>query len=202
MLGLPRGGVPVAYEVAIALNLRLDVIVVRKLGLPSQPEVAMGAIGEGGARIVDRPLIAYAGVSNAQLMAVERRERAELDARVRRLRRGGEPFDVRNRVAIVVDDGIATGATARVACMVARHLGAACVVLAAPVAPPEATDEIVEADVIECVSTPPHFFAVGYHYRDFSATTDDEVLTLLDGAASRTLRQTASEQSAGPKNTL
>jgi putative phosphoribosyl transferase len=179
VLGLPRGGVPVAFEVAAALALPLDVIIVRKLGLPFQPEVAMGALGEGGARIIDRPLVAYAGVTSTELQAVQLKERDELDSRVRRLRHGGEGRDLHGRTAIVVDDGIATGATARVACTVARDLGAAHVVLATPVAPVEALDEIVEADIIECVSTPPNFFAVGYHYRDFVATTDAEVQVLL-----------------------
>jgi putative phosphoribosyl transferase len=179
VLGLPRGGVPVAFEVASALSLPLDVIVVRKLGLPFQPEVAMGALGEGGARIIDRPLVAYAGVTSTELQAVQLHERTELDSRVRLLRHGGERRDLHGLTAIIVDDGIATGATARVACTVARDLGAECVVLAAPVAPLEALDEIVEADAIEIVSTPPSFLAVGNHYRDFTATTDEEVQALL-----------------------
>ncbi|PRY68799.1 putative phosphoribosyltransferase [Glaciihabitans tibetensis] len=183
VLGLPRGGIPVAFEVASALHLPLDVIVVRKLGLPLQPEVAMGAIGEGGARVVDRPLMAYAGVSPGQVEALEKAERAELEDRVRRLRSGRPRSDLRGRTAIIVDDGVATGATARVACAVARQLGAARVVVATPVAPREALAEIVEADAVECVSTPDSFFAVGYHYGDFRATTDDEVLALLDRAA-------------------
>jgi putative phosphoribosyl transferase len=182
VLGLPRGGVPVAYEVAAALELPLDVIVVRKLGLPFQPEVAMGALAEGGARIIDRPMVAYAGVTSTELRAVQLKERNELDSRVRRLRHGGGRRDLHGRIAIIVDDGIATGATARVACTVARDLGAIQVVLATPVAPIDALDEIVEADVIECVSTPDKFFAVGYHYQDFTATTDIEVQGLLHRA--------------------
>ena len=183
VLGLPRGGVPVAFEVATALDLPLDVIVVRKLGLPFQPEVAMGALGEGGARIIDRPLVAYAGVTSTELQAVQLKERSELNTRVRRLRHGSERRDLHGRIAIIVDDGIATGATARVACTVAHHLGAAQVVVATPVAPAETLDDIVEADAVECLSTPTSFFAVGHHYRDFTATTDGEVQMLLARAS-------------------
>src|SRR5688572_11583629 len=115
VLGLPRGGVPVAFEVAKALGAPLDVIVVRKLGLPFRPELAMGAIGEGGYEVLDRALAARAGVTERELRRVEARERAELESRVRRLRRGRAPLDLTGRVALVVDDGIATGSTARVA---------------------------------------------------------------------------------------
>jgi putative phosphoribosyl transferase len=188
VLGLPRGGVPVAAQVAEALGVPLDVIVVRKLGLPFQPEVAMGAIGEGGMRVLDPDLIARAGVSNEELRAVERRERAELDARVLRLRGGRERVDLTGRVAVVVDDGIATGATARVACEVARGLGAARVVLAAPVAPTQVLRGTSGADEVFCVAAPDPFIAVGNHYRDFEPTSDDEVVRLLDAAAQRVRR--------------
>jgi putative phosphoribosyl transferase len=198
VLGLPRGGVPVAFEVAAALGLPLDVIVVRKLGLPFQPEVAMGALGEGGARIIDRPLVAYAGVTSTELQAVQLKERSELDLRVRRLRHGGGRRDLHGRIAIIVDDGIATGATARVACTVARDLGAIQVVLATPVAPAVALDDIIEADVIECVSTPANFFAVGYHYQDFRATTDAEVQGLLRLAGADGTEATDGEDDAEP----
>ena len=135
VLGLPRGGVPVAFEVATARDLPLDVIVVRKLGVPFQPELAMGAIGEGGFRVVDADLISRARITSQDVDAVERRERTVLDARVARFRRGRERVDLTGRIAVVVDDGVATGSTARVACEVARHLGAAQVVLAVPVGP-------------------------------------------------------------------
>jgi len=185
VLGLPRGGVPVAFEVAKALDLPLDVIVVRKLGVPYQPELAMGAIGEGGARALDARVLAGTGVSDEDLAAIEVRERAELEARVARLRRGREPVDLAGRIAVIVDDGIATGSTARAACQVARHLGAARVVVAAPVAPVEAAAELPEADEVVCISTPRGFMAVGYHYRDFSPTSDEEVIVLLDTASRR-----------------
>ena len=180
VLGLPRGGVPVAYEVAVGLDAPLDVVVVRKLGVPIQPELAMGAIGEGGVRVLDERLIALAGISEGVLEAVEQRERDELGARVERLRRGRPRIDLRGRVAVVVDDGIATGATARAACAVVRRLGAAEVILAVPVAPAEAADALAEADDVVAVATPERFQAVGHHYRDFRPTSDDEVVALLD----------------------
>ena len=188
VLGLPRGGVPVAAEVAEALGAPLDVIVVRKLGLPFQPEVAMGAIGEGGTRVLDHSIMARAGVTAGELNAVEQRERATLDARVARLRRGRPRVDLRGRVAVIVDDGIATGATARAACEVARGLGAAWVVLAVPVAPGDSLHRFEGPDQIVCVSTPVPFLAVGNHYRDFTPTSDDEVTVLLE-RADRRVRQ-------------
>ncbi len=186
VLGLPRGGVPVAYEVAEALGKPLDVIVVRKLGVPFQSELAMGAIGEGGTQVLDRSLVARLGVTETELQIVERRERAVLADRVARLRRGRRRLDLTGRVAVVVDDGIATGATARVACQVARSLGAALVVLAVPVAPAGTAKLIREADEVVTVATPARFSSVGEHYLDFSPTTDEEVVVLLDAAARRT----------------
>ncbi|GAA2100079.1 phosphoribosyltransferase family protein [Microlunatus panaciterrae] len=183
VLGLPRGGVPVAYEVAMALRAPLDVIVVRKLGVPYQPELAMGAIGEGGARVLDSRVLAQARVSEDDLRRVETRERAVLEDRVTRLRRGRDRIDLHGRVAVVVDDGIATGSTARVACEVARHLGAARVVLAVPVGPADTVRHLPEADEVICVTTPLGFMAVGNYYRDFSPTSDEEVIALLDAAA-------------------
>jgi putative phosphoribosyl transferase len=185
VLGLPRGGVPVAFEVAEALDLPLDVIVVRKLGVPFQPELAMGAIGEGGVRFLNDDLIARARLSHDEIARVEERERAVLADRVARFRRGRDRLDLTGRVAVVVDDGIATGATARVACRVARQLGATRVILAVPVAAPETLREITEADEVVYVSAPMGFYAVGAHYSDFSPTTDDEVGVLLDRAQRR-----------------
>src|SRR5690349_22225852 len=185
VLGLPRGGVPVAAVVAEALDAPLDVIVVRKLGVPFQPELAMGAIGEGGVSVVDARMVRRARVTDEELEAVEARERAVLDARVERLRRGRPRTDLRGRVAVVVDDGIATGSTARVACLVARRLGAERVVLAVPVAPPDTLAHLPEADEVVCVSAPAHFRAVGAHYDDFSPTSDDDVVALLQQADRR-----------------
>jgi len=185
VLGLPRGGVPVAFEVAEALNAPLDVVVVRKLGVPFQPELAMGAIGEGGARVLDADVCRRARISEDDLRSVQRREREELDARVARYRRGRERVDVTGRVAVVVDDGIATGSTARVACEVARQLGAARVVLAVPVGPSATLREFPAADEVVCISAVSRFLAVGYHYLDFSPTSDEEVIVLLDAASRR-----------------
>lgn len=185
VLGLPRGGVPVAFQVAEVLDAPLDVIVVRKLGVPFQPELAMGAIGEGGVRVLNSHVLAITGVTDEELRAVERRERAELDTRVARFRSGRPRLTLKDRIAVIVDDGIATGSTARVACQVARRLGALRVILAVPVAPADTVHEISEADEVVCVSTPRIFEAVGLHYRDFTATTDREVSALLDAAALR-----------------
>ena len=187
VLGLPRGGVPVAYQVACALDAPLDVIVVRKLGVPFQPEVAMGAIGEDGVRVLDHAMVARAAVSAAEVGEVERREQVVLAARLRRYRRGRDRVDIHGRTAIVVDDGVATGSTARAACRIARLLGAAQVVLAVPVGPPGTLHDLPEADAVVAVEQPADFRAVGFHYRDFSPTSDDEVVVLLDRAARRVL---------------
>ncbi len=185
VLGLPRGGVPVASEVATALGLPLDVIVVRKLGVPFQPELAMGAIGEDDLRLLNDQVIARSGITPVELEAVERRERAILVERVNRFRRGRPRLDLDGRVAIIVDDGIATGASARVACEVARHFGARRVVLAVPVAAADTVPEIVEADEVVYLQAPGAFYAVGAHYADFSPTTDDQVAVLLGRAGAR-----------------
>lgn len=182
VLGLPRGGVPVAAEVARAIRAPLDVLVVRKLGLPDRPEVAMGAIGEDGAEVVNEDVVGMAGITAVEFAAVERRERAELDARVRRFRGDRGPVPIAGRTALIVDDGIATGATARVACRVARVRGASRVVLAVPVASPRAIESLPEADEIVCVEAPVGFMSVGMHYLDFRQTRDEEVAAILAAA--------------------
>jgi len=183
VLGLPRGGVPVAHQVALALDAPLDVIVVRKLGVPYQPELAMGAIGEEGVRIIDPHIVSMAGVSAEELAEVERAERAELDRRAR-LFRGGRPREpLQGRVAVIVDDGIATGSTARAAAQVARELGAARVVVATPVAPREVRARLGrDADEVIVVETPEPFYAIGQFYLDFSQTADEEVSAILERA--------------------
>src|SRR6266566_7393614 len=184
VLGLPRGGVPVAFEVARALRAPLDVIVVRKLGVPVQPELGMGAIGEGGVRIINPEVVAIAHVTDAEIAAVERRERAELDRRARRFRGDRPRTPLAGRTAVIIDDGIATGSTARAACQVARAQGAARVVLAVPVAPPSACAALAaDADEVICLETPGHFLAIGEWYQDFSQTSDREVVSLLQRAA-------------------
>jgi len=185
VLGLPRGGVPVAARVAAALGAPLDVIVVRKLGVPFQPELAMGAIGEGGARVLDADLVRMAGVDDRELAEVERRERAELERRVQRFRAARPRADLSGQTALIVDDGIATGSTARAACQVARAQGAARVVLAAPVAPPDVVARLAEvADEVVVCATPEPFYGVGQFYADFSQVDDDEVVDLLTAAGS------------------
>ena len=184
VLGLPRGGVPVAYEVARALDAPLDVIVVRKLGVPFQPELGMGAIGEGGVRIINEEVVSIAGVSASQLDEVEARERTELEVRVRRFRGGRPPIGLEGRIVVVVDDGIATGSTARAACQVARARGAARVVLAVPVAPPDWRGRLGKfADELVCLHTPDPFYAVGQFYDNFTQTSDEEVVACLERAA-------------------
>jgi putative phosphoribosyl transferase len=179
-LGLPRGGVPVAAEVARAIAAPLDVIVVRKLGVPFQPELAMGAVGEEGARVVDAEVVRLARVSAEELSAIEARERTEVDRRARSYRAGRNRVSLVGRIAVIVDDGIATGATARAACQVARALGAARVVLATPVAPPDWQRRIgSDADEMVSVATPMPFFAIGEFYDDFSQTSDETVVACL-----------------------
>ena len=184
VLGLPRGGVPVAFEVARALGAPLDVIMVRKLGVPFQPELGMGAIGEDGVRILNQGVIERGGISADELAVVEARERAELERRASRYRQGRSRQPLDGCIAVVVDDGIATGSTARAACRVARAHGAARVVLAVPVAPPGWEARIGrDADELVCVATPRSFFAIGQFYADFSQTTDSEVVACLERAA-------------------
>jgi len=182
VLGLPRGGVPVAAEVAVELGAPLDVIVVRKLGVPLQPEVAMGAIGEDGSRYLDQQLIERIGISDAQIEDVERRERATLASRVALFRARTDRIELSGRTALIVDDGIATGATSTVACRIARDLGAARVVLAAPVGGTDAGRRVHGADDVVCLLQPLGFQAVGAYYRDFGQTSDAEVVALLTHA--------------------
>jgi putative phosphoribosyl transferase len=180
MIALPRGGVPVAAQVAARLNAPLDVLVVRKLGCPWQSELGFGAIGEGGIRTLNHELVTRLGLSAEQIDAITAREQAELERRVRRYREGRPPVPVRGRVAILVDDGLATGFTARAAIAVLRHQGAANVVLAIPVAPPATVAELrAVADDVVCLRTPTRFLALGQFYDDFRQTSDEEVAALL-----------------------
>jgi putative phosphoribosyl transferase len=184
VLGLPRGGVPVAYEVAKALGSPLDILVVRKLGVPFQPELGMGAVGEDGVRVLNADVLRQAGVNEAQLAQVEARERAEVEERATRLRGGRPAIPLQGRTVVIVDDGLATGGTARAAVRVARERGAARVILAVPVAPPETVATLRrDADDVVAVETPEPFFAIGGWYSDFSPTSDDEVVELLVRAA-------------------
>lgn len=182
VLALPRGGVPVAAEVAAALGAPLDVIVVRKLGLPFQPELGFGAIGEGGVRLLDTDLIRRAGLSEQDVATVEHQERIELARRVRRYRGDRPPTPIGGRTVVIVDDGLATGGTAGAAVQVARAQGARRIVVAVPVAPPETVAQLRrEADEVVSLVTPSRFVAVGLWYDDFGQTPDSEVATLLQG---------------------
>ncbi|TXS24222.1 phosphoribosyltransferase family protein [Streptomyces sp. gb1(2016)] len=198
VLGLPRGGVPVAYEVARALGAPLDVIVVRKLGVPYRPELGFGAIGEGGARVISDEIVRHAGVREKDLEAVERAEEAELLRRAQTYREGRPRLPLEGRTVVVVDDGIATGATARAACQVVRAQGASHVVLAVPVASPDVAARLREdVDEVVCLSTPHLFSAVGEWYRDFSQTSDEEVVSLLARASTGTATAEEVEVDAG-----
>lgn len=180
VLGLPRGGVPVAYEVARALEAPLDVIVVRKLGVPFQPELAMGAVGEDGVLVLNPEVVRMAHVSHEEMASVQRREQRVVEERAGRFRAGRPRLALEGKVALIVDDGVATGATARAACRVARAMGAQRVVLAVPVGPPQVGARFRDdADEVVCPEQPEVFYAVGQFYRDFSPTDDDEVTALL-----------------------
>jgi putative phosphoribosyl transferase len=184
VLALPRGGVPVAFEVARSLRAPLDVIVVRKLGVPFQPELGMGAIGEGGARIVNEEVVRLARVSAPEFADVERRERAELERRARRFRGDRAPVPLQGRTVVVVDDGIATGSTARAACRVARAQGAARVVLAVPVGPRGVEHSMrSDADEVVCLYSPNGLSAICQAYEDFAQTSDQKVVELLQRAS-------------------
>lgn len=180
VLGLPRGGIPVAFEVARVLDCPLDVLVVRKVGLPSQPELAMGSIGEGGVVVRNEDVIRLGRVDDDTFDSSVSRERGELERRVRMYRSEADAVDLTGRTAIVVDDGLATGSTARAAIQVLRQRDTAEVWLAVPVAPRDTTADMeVLADRVVILEMPRRFGAVGAWYRDFSQTTDEEVRALL-----------------------
>jgi predicted phosphoribosyltransferase len=187
VLGLPRGGLPVAYEVARALEAPLDVFVVRKLGVPGHEELAFGAIASGGVRVLNDDVIAAVGLGDAEIEAVTEREARELARRERLYRGEREPIDIRGGTAVLVDDGLATGASMRAAVAAVRQHGAAHVVVAVPTAAAQTCAELGAAvDDIVCARTPARFVAVGFHYRDFRPTSDEEVRTLLDQARAAT----------------
>jgi len=180
VLGLPRGGVPVAFEVARALDAELDVLLVRKLGMPHHEEYAMGAIGSGGVRVLQPGVPGLMGVTQEQVDQVTAREQAELERRDRLYRGGRPPPRLAGRCVILVDDGIATGATMLAAVRVVRRQGAARLVVAAPVGAPDSVAALErEADEVVCPLAPPRFHAVGQYYRTFGQTDDEEVQDLL-----------------------
>jgi putative phosphoribosyl transferase len=180
VLGLPRGGVPVAAEVARALGVPLDVFLVRKLGVPGREELAFGAIASGGARVLNRDVVTTLGIDERTIEEVAKREQAELERRAEAYRGTAEPPDLEGRTAILVDDGLATGASMRAAVEAVRGLGPERVVVAVPAAARQTCDALARAvDEVVCLLTPEPFFAVGMWYRDFSETTDDDVRAAL-----------------------
>src|ERR687894_2185956 len=185
VLALPRGGVPVAYEVARALGAPLDVFLVRKLGIPGHEELAMGAVATGGVRVLNEQVVRALRIPDYVIDAIAAKEEQELARRERLYRGDRPPPDVRGRTVILVDDGLATGATMHAAIQALRQQQPAHIVVAVPAASPEACDELKEeVDDVVCAVTPEPFYAVGLWYEDFSQTTDDEVRELLALAVS------------------
>jgi len=186
VLALPRGGVPVGFEVAKALQAPLDVFLVRKLGVPGHEELAMGAIASGGVQVLNEDVVAALDVPPERIVAVAAAEEQELERRLRAYRSGMPPPDVKGKIAILVDDGLATGSSMRAAVKALRRLGPERIAVAVPTAAAETCERLArEADEVVCASTPRPFHAVGLSYRDFSQTTDAEVTDLLRRAASR-----------------
>ncbi|NIA24261.1 MAG: phosphoribosyltransferase [Gammaproteobacteria bacterium] len=186
VVGLPRGGVVVASEVSAALEAPLDVIVVRKLGAPGQPELGVGAIGEDGIEVLNRDLIGMLGITEAELDKVRTSERAELQRREARYRRGNPPLPVAGKTVLLIDDGLATGITAKAAARVLRARDAGRIVLAVPVGALETVHDVRgEVDEVVCLEIPRWFRAVGQWYEDFRQTTDAQVVECLDRAAER-----------------
>ncbi len=184
VLALPRGGVPVAYEVARELGVPLDVFLVRKLGAPMHEELAMGAIASGGVRVLNREVVEELEIRPEQIEATAAREEQELQRRERSYRDDRPAPEVRGRTAILVDDGLATGTTMRAAVAALRQQGPARIVVAVPVAAVQSCEDLVaEADEVVCARTPEPFYAVGLWYRDFAQTSDEEVRELLARAA-------------------
>src|SRR5438067_2487096 len=184
VLGLLRGGVPVAYEVARALRVPLDVFIVRKLGVPGFEELAVGAIASGGVRVLNEEVANALPNRDEIIEAVTAKEKAELERREREYRDGRRSPEIRGRTVILIDDGLATGATMRAAVKALRQRGAAKIVVAVPVGPPDTCQEFAhDADEAICLSMPPFFQAVGQYYEDFSQTSDDDVRELLTRAA-------------------
>ena len=180
VIGIPRGGVPIAREVSRELRLPFDIVLVRKLGSPSNPELAYGAIGEGGVKVLNSDIIVSHGIAPKEMLEVETRERSEIDRRVAMYRRGVKRKSFKGMTVIVVDDGLATGATAKAACMIVRKQGAKKIVLAMPVAPDGWTSDFSEvADELISVFTPRSMGSVGEYYSDFVSVSDKEVIAML-----------------------
>jgi putative phosphoribosyl transferase len=186
VLGLSRGGIPVAFEVAFALNVPLDVAVVRKLGVPGQEELAMGAIASGGARVMNDELLSQWSIPAIDVDRIEAQERQELERRERLYRGDRAPIPLEDQTVLLVDDGLATGSTMRAAALSARAAGAKRVIAAVPVAAPDVCARLIpDVDASVCLMEPNPFWAVGIWFEDFRATTDDEVRELLREAGER-----------------
>lgn len=199
VLGLARGGVAVAAEIASALDTSLDVVIARKLGVPGYEELAMGALASGGWRVLNDEVVTHLGISPEAIERVVERELREIERRERLYRRGEPPPDVRDRIAIVVDDGLATGATMRAAMLAVRAQHPDRLVVAVPVGAPEACADIRPlCDVLLCLLTPPDLQAIGLWYEDFPQLSDDEVRALLDNARHQRGRGTGTPQTDAP----
>jgi len=186
VLGLPRGGVPVAYAVAIALNAPLDILLVRKLGVPGQDELAMGAIASNGILILNNSVIQRLGIPESVVEAVTKRETKELHRREQDYRGVRPPVDIPGKTVIVIDDGLATGSTMKAAIAALRRQNPAKIIAAVPTASPETCEELKSAaDEIVCAIMPEPFYAVGFSYEDFEQTTDAEVRELIQQASTR-----------------
>ena len=183
VLALPRGGVPVAYEVARALKGPLDIFLVRKLGLPAYEELAMGAIASGGVRVLNEDVVKHYQIPENVIDAVATEQQRELERREELYRAGREPLNVANKIAILVDDGVATGSTMRAAVRALRQLKPAAVVVAVPVGAAETCEAMRDEAEVVCAKEPENFMAVGRWYADFTQTTDEEVCELLNRAA-------------------
>ena len=184
VLGAPRGGVPVAFEVATALKAPLDVFVLRKLGVPGHEELAFGAIASGGVRILDRDTVEGLGITGLDIERVTRAEKQELERREQSYRGGRPPLDVSGLTVILVDDGIATGSSMRAAIRALRQMKPARIVLAVPVAPPSTCSQLqFEVNELVCLEMPEPFYGVGRFYDDFTQVSDEEVIELLDKAS-------------------
>ncbi len=184
VLALPRGGVPVGFEVAKTLNVPLDIFLVRKLGVPGQEELAMGAIASGGVRVINDDVVRYLRIPDEIIDAVAEKEQQELERRERAYRGDRPAPEIRGRTIILVDDGLATGSTMRAAAAALRKQQPSQIVVAVPIAAPKTCDEFRdEVDEIVCAVTPEPFYAVGVWYEDFSQTSDEEVRDLLEQAA-------------------
>jgi len=195
VLGLPRGGVPVAYEVAKRLRLPLDVFIVRKLGVPGFEELAAGAIASGGVRVLNEEVVRAIPHAEEAIEAVTARETAELERREQTYRQGRPAPELRDRTVILVDDGLATGATMRAAVKALRERGTARIVVAVPVGPADTCHELQQlTDETICLTMPAFFQAVGQYYEDFSQTSDDDVRELLAIAAQEMSRAKATDQ--------